>query len=177
MSGGMATPALGVGVTEEWYTPPAIFEALGLSFDLDPAHPVERLPWVPAAQTYCVYDDGLSLPWHGRVWLNPPYGTIVDRWLERFVEHGHGIALVFARTDTEWFHRRALAVDAWCFLRGRLKFIDAEGEPASDNAGAPSMLLAAGEDCVAALRQSGLGITTTVNESVSPGQASIWSLP
>ena len=28
-----------IGETSEWYTPPEIFAALRLTFDLDPAHP------------------------------------------------------------------------------------------------------------------------------------------
>ena len=77
------------------------------------------------------------------MWLNPPYGRETTIWLERFVEHGHGIALVFARTETEWFHRHALGVDAWCLIRGRLTFVDADLQPAAFNSGAPSVLLAA----------------------------------
>lgn len=55
---------------DEWLTPPALLRALG-QFDLDPCSPVVR-PWDTAAQHYTVQDDGLSLPWAGRVWLNPP---------------------------------------------------------------------------------------------------------
>ena len=163
------------GLTTEWYTPPHIFDALGVYFDLDPCHPPERLPWIPAAQTYCHFDDGLSQPWHGRVWLNPPYGRETGPWLERFVEHHDGIALVFARTETEWFHRFALAVDAWCLIRGRLTFVRADRSPAEFNAGAPSMLLAVGERNVQAIQDSDLGITIGVNETVALGQATIWA--
>ena len=170
--GGHSVP--GGGLSNEWYTPPGIFEALSIDFDLDPCHPAERLPWIPAERTYCIADDGLSQPWEGRVWMNPPYGREVDPWLKRFVEHGNGIALVFARTDTEWFHRHALAIDAWCFIRGRLTFVHADRSPSLFNAGAPSLLLASGSECVEALRRSSLGIFATVNEQVGPGQASIF---
>jgi hypothetical protein len=173
--GGHSVP--GGGLSAEWYTPPGIFDALGLYFDLDPAHPVDRLPWVPAARTFSVADDGLSQPWGGRVWLNPPYGPATNTWLERFVEHGNGLALVFARTETEWFHRHALAVDAWCLIRGRLTFVHQDGQPSHFNAGAPSVLLAAGASCADALRRSGLGIYVAVTEKAEPAQASIWSDP
>jgi hypothetical protein len=170
--GGHSVP--GGGLSNEWFTPPSVFDALGLDFDLDPAHPVDRLPWVPAARTFSIDDDGLSQSWSGRVWLNPPYGPATTTWLERFVEHGDGIALVFARTETQWFHRHALAVDAWCLIRGRLTFVHADGRPSAYNAGAPSVLLAAGEDCAAALRRSGLGIYVAVTERAQPAQASIF---
>jgi DNA N-6-adenine-methyltransferase (Dam) len=172
--GGHSVP--GGGLSNEWYTPPGIFDALSIDFDLDPAHPSDRLPWIPAERTFCKADDGLSQPWHGRVWLNPPYGRETDPWLERFVEHGNGIALVFARTETDWFHRHALGVDAWCLIRGRLTFVHADGQPARFNAGAPSLLLACGPECVDALIRSKLGITVGVNESVEHAQASIFHL-
>jgi hypothetical protein len=160
--GGHSVP--GGGLSNEWYTPPGIFEALSIDFDLDPCHPANRLPWIPAERTYCLADDGLSQPWEGRVWMNPPYGRQTGVWMERFVEHGNGIALVFARTETEWFHRNALSVDLWCLIRGRLTFVDADGAPAASNAGAPSMLLAVGTDCTDAVLQANLGITVAVNQ-------------
>ena len=57
--------------SDEWYTPPSIFESLG-PFDLDPCAPVKPL-WKIAKVNYSKLDDGLSHEWHGRVWLNPPY--------------------------------------------------------------------------------------------------------
>jgi hypothetical protein len=83
----------------------SIFEALGIEFDLDPAAPAGDVPWVPARAHYSKVDDGLARPWFGRVWLNPPYGRDVDRWMRRLVGHGDGLALVFARSDTRWFSR------------------------------------------------------------------------
>lgn len=91
------------GRTNEWLTPPEIVAAPG-PFDLDPCSPVSR-PWPTARVHYTLEDDGLSMPWAGRVWLNPPYGPETARWLQRLAGHGDGVALVFARTETEAFHR------------------------------------------------------------------------
>ena len=145
-----------VGRSVEWYTPPEIFEALELTFDLDPAAPVEGVPWVPAARHFSVADEGLSQPWQGRVWLNPPYGREVGHWLERLADHGDGLALVFARTDTAWFYAAFAAATAVCFVRGRLRFVSQDGSRAS-SAGAPSVLLAYGLPCATALVESELG--------------------
>lgn len=100
----------------------------------------------PAACHYSRADDGLSQPWHGRVWLNAPYGRGIGRWLDRRAAHGDGLALVFARTDTAWFHRAAHTATAICFVAGRLHFVAGDGRPASA-AGAPSVLLAYGLPC------------------------------
>ncbi|HSS34294.1 MAG TPA: DNA N-6-adenine-methyltransferase [Solirubrobacterales bacterium] len=146
-----------VGGSVEWYTPPELFAALGLTFDLDPASPPGGLPWVPAVQHFSRDDDGLSRPWHGRVWLNPPYGRRVGEWLDRLAVHGDGMALVFARTDTAWFERAFRAATAACFVRGRLHFISGDGRPAPGPAAAPSLLLAYGLSCSLALAASELG--------------------
>lgn len=144
------------GRSVEWYTPPELFEALGLCFDLDPASPPGGVPWVPAARYFSVIEDGLNQAWHGRVWLNPPYGRGIGSWLARLADHGDGLALVFARTDTAWFHEAYRTATAVCFIKGRLQFVSGCGRPAS-NAGAPSMLMAFGVPCAMALTAARLG--------------------
>lgn len=151
------------GSSTEWYTPPHIFEALGIDFDLDPASPPGGVPWVPAAHHFAVEDNGLTQPWAGRVWLNPPYGREGAVWVDRLVEHGDGIALVFARTDAAWGQRSMAAADVVCLISGRLSFVPGPGASRAmgHNAGAPSMLLGFGFDCSAAIAQSRLGLTFT----------------
>ena len=145
------------GKSVEWYTPPELFEALGMRFDLDPAAPAGGVPWVPAARHYSKADDGLAHEWQGRVWLNPPYGRGISRWMAKLAAHGDGLALVFARTDMEWFHQALSAATAACFLRGRLKFIPGEGRTTPWLARAPSVLLAYGVPCALALAEADLG--------------------
>jgi hypothetical protein len=144
-----------VGRTDEWLTPPPIIRALG-EFDLDPCSPVDR-PWSTATNHYSVLDDGLAQAWQGRVWLNPPYGQETGTWLARLAAHGNGIALIFARTETDMFHRWGWQkADAMLFLRGRIHFYDVRGNRAKGNAGGPSVLIAYGHQNATALRGSGL---------------------
>ena len=50
--------------TVEWYTPPSIFQAIGLNFDLDPCSPGKNVvQWVPARRCFTIVDDGLTQPW------------------------------------------------------------------------------------------------------------------
>ena len=108
-----------VNETKEWYTPKYIFDALGLKFDMDVSSPgKEVVPWIPAERHITIKENGLLVPWEGSVWLNPPYGEETPRWLRKFIKHGHGVALVFARTDTAWFHNLAIRADALCFVSG-----------------------------------------------------------
>lgn len=78
--------------TDERYTPRWVFDGLGLVFDTDPASPVEGGDCVPARHKLTRLDDGLSAPWHGLVWLNPPYSE-TTRWADRFRVHGQGVFL------------------------------------------------------------------------------------
>lgn len=142
--------------TVEWLTPPDILAALG-PFDLDPCAPVKR-PWDMAVRHYTVEEDGLLQDWgDGRVWLNPPYGMDTWAWLARLASHGDGIALIFARTETDGFHEYAWGLaDAMHFFRGRLHFHHLDGSRAKGNCGGPSVLIAYGEDNAERLRSSGL---------------------
>lgn len=142
---------------DEWLTPPEILEALG-RFDLDPCSPICR-PWDTAAEHYTIEDDGLSKQWHGRVWLNPPYGQETGEWLGAMARHGNGVALIFARTDTRKFQELVFrTADAVCFLEGRISFYRVDGTQAGP-AGAPSCLVAYGEDNAAAVRGAGFAGT------------------
>lgn len=143
----------------EWYTPPEIFTALGLDFDLDPCAPEGGVPWIPARAHYSFKDDGLHQDWHGRVWLNPPYGREAQRWVDKLIRHGNGIALVFARTDPAWGQRALKAADAVCFIAGRLRFISGLDRPGpGHNAPVSSMLLAYSEECARAVMDCDLGV-------------------
>ncbi len=142
----------------EWYTPAALFEAIGLEFDLDPGHPVGTpLEWVPADRVYTEEDDGLSLPWFGRLWLNAPYRNM-ELWYAQMaractgvdVDSGQpynpevldvdgnvivprfprgGIALNFIRSSTDWFQRYATTCDALLLINKRIRFVDRTGQP------------------------------------------------
>lgn len=132
------------GLTNEWLTPPWIIDVLG-PFDLDPCSPADR-PWPTATKHYTIVDDGLAQEWAGLVWCNPPYGPEAETWLRRLAAHPDGgIALVFARTDTVWFINQVWAkARSVLFMEGRLRFHFLSGGT-SHNAGAPSCLVAYGQ--------------------------------
>lgn len=149
----------GRGATDDWLTPPEIVKALG-PFDLDPCSPEIR-PWDTAAKHYTRADGGLTQPWHGMVWMNPPYSNI-RAWLAKLADHGTGIALVFARTETAAFHEHVWPrASALLFLRGRIRFHRVDGEAigrtgGGAGAGAPSVLIGYGTEAASRLRTCGL---------------------
>lgn len=136
-----------------WLTPPHILEALG-TFDLDPCG---AEGWATATRCIVPPEDGLTAEWSGRVWLNPPYGNEVWKWLCKLAQHGRGTALIFARTETAGFVREVWEkATALLFLHGRLHFHYPDGSRASANAGAPSVLVAYGWEDAAALKSASL---------------------
>lgn len=144
--------------TDNWLTPPWLLKMLGgwQAFDLDPCA-MENQPWPTARRHYTVRDNGLILPWSGEVLLNPPYRRgLLGRFMARMADHGRGIALIFARTETATFFRyvweRATAV---LFPRGRIDFHTPDGQPAGDS-GAPSVLCAYGWNAADVLAACGI---------------------
>lgn len=146
-----------VAASEVWLTPPDILAALG-QFDLDPCAAPDPRPWPTAANHYAQpRQDGLVLPWYGRVWLNPPYGRAMTPWLKKLAQHAKGTALIFARTETDAFFNYVWdEADALMFLRGRLHFHLPDGTRAKMNGGAPSVLIAYGAEDAERLIESNL---------------------
>jgi hypothetical protein len=150
MSKGMSGHQSARMITDTWLTPPSIIHALG-EFDLDPCTPPE-MPWETAKKRYTIADNGLVAPWNGRVWLNPPYGRECAKWLAKLAIHGNGIALIFARTETEMFFDYIWDIaDGLLFPKGRIRFLRPDGTPGDSTGGAPSVLIGYGRsnaDCL-----------------------------
>lgn len=122
----------------EWYTPTWVIQSV-LSvlqwIDLDPCANSRLTPSIPAREHFTREEDGLSREWHGRVYLNPPFGQQIAPWIEKAcVEHAagrmtQGILLVPASVSCRWF--APLWEHLLCFYQGRIQFIDGTtGSPA-----------------------------------------------
>ncbi len=124
----MAEHEPSIGKSDDWYTPPEIFSALRLTFDLDPCSPGPD-HWVPATKIYTKDDDGLTQPWRGTVFMNPPFGGRHGHvpWLRKFLDHGNGIAIVRAYTSSDWWHEYMPRAQTILFPRGKTKFIRPDG--------------------------------------------------
>jgi len=154
-----------VATSDDYYTPAWIFDRLGLTFDLDVAAPPGGAHWVPAARYFTVEDDGLSQPWEGRVWMNPPYSRVTP-WVDRFVAHRDGICLVpFARSrwlNVLWDEADALVVPANV---GSFSFAN------DATMRYPVYLAAFGAVCVEAVTHLGVArIAACGPDEVDPGQ-------
>lgn len=114
--------------SDHWYTPEWIFDGLGLMFDLDVASPAGGVPWVPTLQRYTVADDGLTSPWHGLVWCNPPYSA-PTAWCHRWAEHPDGLILLRADLSTSGPLRAFSAASSMYVPGKRLQFVSGNGTP------------------------------------------------
>ena len=140
--------------THTWLTPPEILTALG-PFDLDPCACPDPRPWSTATTHWTREDMPLKRAWTGRVWLNPPFGPkpVVGAFMRRMADHGHGIALLFARTETEVFFETVWSrASGVLFLQGRPHFHHPDGRRAGANSGAPVCLIAYGQPDAEILR-------------------------
>ena len=124
----------------------AVISFLG-AVDLDPCSNSKDEPNVPAAKLFTQSDDGLRHEWHGRVYMNPPYGRDIISWVEK-LRHEHeagrvteALALLPAKTDTQWW--KVVADMPRCLIEGRLRFAGPDSE--GNSAPFPSVLVYFGD--------------------------------
>ncbi len=120
--------------SDEWSTPQDVVDIMAGwygPFDLDPCCRVET---AKAPAYFTKADDGLAKPWHGRVWVNPPYSK-PRVWIEKAVEAVQSgacqrvVMLLPCSTDTTWFHDLVLPNADVTFMRGRVRFLGWKGTP------------------------------------------------
>jgi hypothetical protein len=136
--------------SDDYYTPKWIFDALGLHFDLDvasPPHPTS----VPCDRYYTQADDGLASPWYGRVWMNPPFSNIPP-WVERWLDHRNGIALLPLSGACDWT-RRIWSSDASMLMIQETPKFERNGKKV--HIMWPVALWAIGDDNIGALQNIG----------------------
>lgn len=143
------------GESDEWYTPRYIFDALGITFDQDVASPVGGPRHVPCKSWIDPTHDGLKAEWTGLVWMNPPFGHQSTKrlWLQKFFDHGSGIALLPDRTSAPWWQEFAPLADCVLFVSPKVKFERPDGS-IGEQPGTGTTLLAAGERASFALEHA-----------------------
>lgn len=120
----------------EWYTPVfwivPVVEVLG-DIDLDPASSHFANNQVRARAYYTKEEDGLSSPWTGRIFCNPPYGRMTQKFLlhglKEYAE-GRVTEAIFLVNNTRaaWYLRITPAFDARFAVTKRIAFCDQSGQ-------------------------------------------------
>jgi hypothetical protein len=157
-----------VGATDEWYTPPHVFDAMGAAFDQDIASPgFEVTPWIPARRF--ITAQSLEALWSGFIWMNAPFGgrNGLLPWLERFSAHANGVALTPDRTSAPWWQSAARRMDCILFVSPKIRFIGADGLPGTSPAQGTS-LMAIGNRGVAALNNAATNGLGTLMRRLAP---------
>ena len=141
------------GTSDDYYTPPFIFEAMKIRFDMDVSAPPGGVPWIPADRSLSIIDDGLTSDWSGRVWCNPPYSNVTP-WAKRLIGYDNGIALV-QMAKSAWFNLVWEHASGALVLPPNIKFVKADGTSAPIFM--PVILFSFNDDNRDVLINSGLG--------------------
>ena len=110
----------------EWETPQDLYDTLNeeFHFTLDPCATAET---AKCESYFTEEDDGLSKPWTGNVFVNPPYGKGIINWVSKCYNESRlsanvVVSLLPSRTDTRWWHEYVMQADDIRFIKGGLKF-------------------------------------------------------
>ena len=121
----MNTEVMFSSKSDNWETPQRLFDDLNreFHFTLDACATAQN---AKCSRYYSPSQNGLSQPWNGVVWCNPPYGRKIGQWVRKAFEassEGNTVVMLLpSRTDTEWFHDWVYNRSEIRFLKGRLKF-------------------------------------------------------
>lgn len=95
---------------DDWETPQELFDKLDkeFHFQLDPCATDKT---AKCKKYFTKADDGLSKDWFQfkSIFMNPPYGSEISRWLKKANDEAAKgaivVCLVPSRTDTKWWWR------------------------------------------------------------------------
>ena len=132
-----------INKNDEWGTPKNILDAAAKKFNINPIIDVCATSENAKLMSYLVKEiDGLTCPWDESFFMNPPYSQITT-WMEKaYTEHltnnVDALILVYAKTDTKWWHKYVEGIAEIHFIKGRLKFIKPDGTISKNSAPYPS---------------------------------------
>ena len=111
--------------SNEWGTPQDLFDQLDevYQFTLDPC----ATPYnAKCIKYYTKEEDGLSKDWSGEcVFMNPPYGREIKKWVKKAYEESlkgaSVVCLIPARTDTVYWHQYIFTFAEVKFIKRNIK--------------------------------------------------------
>lgn len=115
---------------KDWATPQDFFDALNseFGFTLDACATPET---AKCPRYFTPEDDAFWQRWEGVVFMNPPYGRQIGRWIRKARQEAENgatvVCLIPSRTDTKWWHEDVMKAREIRFIPGRLYFDDGDG--------------------------------------------------
>jgi hypothetical protein len=155
----MAEHENSIGESDNWYTPPEIFEALRLIS-------IRRTLALALSTAACRRSGSTRrkrMDWHSRGMgscgstCRSVGATVTSPWLRKFLAHGNGIAIVRSYTPSGWWHAEMHKAEMILFPKGKTKFIRPNGTIGMAP-GHGVVLIAMGRVASKALIGSGLGM-------------------
>lgn len=129
---------------DDWTTPDDFYAVLDaeFGFTLDPccyAHTAK------CARFFTKEEDGLRQDWTGAVFMNPPYGRAIGKWIAKAYEAAQTtadvvVALIPARTCSRYWHDYCMKAAEIRFVKGRLRF-GCQSTDRHDNAPFPNAVI------------------------------------
>jgi site-specific DNA-methyltransferase (adenine-specific) len=111
----------------DWSTPQETFDALhkefGFTLDACATRESAKCP-----HYFTIEDNALTQSWDtvGAVYMNPPYGREIGKWIRKARLEGERgvtvVCLIPSRTDTRWWHEDVMKASEIRFIKGRLHF-------------------------------------------------------
>jgi phage N-6-adenine-methyltransferase len=112
-------------------TPPEIFDPLNAEFHFqrDVCATPENAK-CPAFWSINDGDDALTKEWSGVLWMNPPYGREIGKFVQKAYDsacagYATVVCLLPARSDNEWW--KLVIQSELRFIRGRIRFVGTPG--------------------------------------------------
>ena len=149
----------------EWETPQELFNYLNFEFrfTLDPCATAES---AKCEKYYTIDDDGLNKSWEGeKVFMNPPYGRDIKKWIKKAHDEGQKpntvvACLIPSRTDTKYWHEYCMKAWKIYFVKGRLKFENKFNVGGTNSAPFPSAVVIFKNTCSCGATPGSVGIST-----------------
>jgi site-specific DNA-methyltransferase (adenine-specific) len=132
-----------IKIKDEYGTPKELFREACYKFKICPEIDVAASKQNHVLQKYyTIADNSLLHDWHYNFFMNPPYSQVSEFMKQAYYQHlKHaidGLCLVYSKTETNWWHNYVEGKAEVHFIKGRIKFLDAFGNPTKNSSPYPS---------------------------------------
>jgi len=127
---------------DSWATPAWLTALLPVA-DLDPCSNDRSTVRAFTSYQLARGEDGLSLPWRGVLYVNPPYSAILP-WADKLANSPYVTACAFlinADPSTKWWRRLSSRLDVALFFHQRIKFSPPPGVQTSSNSKPQALMM------------------------------------
>lgn len=132
-----------INIQDEYGTPLGLYRKALFDFDILPCLDVCATEENRRCENFfSKFNDALDENWYEDFFMNPPYSKVYDFMKKAYNEHlknnVDALILVYSKTDTKWWHEFVENKAEVHFIKGRIRFNDADGKPTKNSAPYPS---------------------------------------